>query len=350
MNKVTNINASQTTIDVASEWVAKLDRELTSEETLQLKSWLDESEKHKTAFLKLVALWDKMESLSRLSELFEPAVETKRSKSRSFFGIAASLALISIVFMGVLLNTNLLGTQPHMQTILYQTDYSTKVGEQATFYLQDQTALKLNTNSVARVTYTDKQRLIELVQGELFVEVAHNAAKPLSVHARGTVFQATGTAFNVELLNNKVEMIVTDGRVLVSGVQQLAKSLLEKADVRLSKDSLAVVKGQKVRLSENDKRPVLVKKLDVDIASDLAWQEGELVFSGESLYEAMQEVSRYTEFNFKFSQQEIKQLQIAGLFKTDDVDGLLKALEYNFDIISEVSDNRTVTLSMKEKL
>ena len=78
------------------------------------------------------------------------------------------------------------------QQIVSENHYSTEVGEHATFYLQDNTKVVLNTDSKLKVTYTDKQRLFELQQGELHVTVAHNAQQPLSVHAGSRVIQAVG--------------------------------------------------------------------------------------------------------------------------------------------------------------
>ena len=130
----------------------------------------------------------------------------------------------------------------------FNEQYETKVGEQSTFFLQDKSKIILNTNSLVKVTYTDKQRLFELLRGEIHVVVAHNKDKPLSVYAGSNIIQAVGTAFNVQLGNEEIELIVTDGKVLVSDINSQTVAPLKLKNVYLSPESFAVSKGQKAKL------------------------------------------------------------------------------------------------------
>jgi len=359
MTKVINIDVSKDMTrevnNIACNWVAKLDRTLSSTEIVELRTWLNESEQHKNAFYQMVKLWDKMECLSQLSEIFDRKHEAKRSRRSSFVAIAASLALVSVIGFGAVLGGYFQNDLDNKQVVLFQTEYSTQVGEQTTVLLHDKTEITLNTNSAVRVTYTNKQRLIELERGELHVDVAHNKEQPLSVSASDIVFKAVGTSFNVEMLNNEIEMIVTDGKVLVSTLENSENSensLIKQSNVGNTSDAIEVVKGQKVKVNHERSMPLVIDEESEQIAADLAWQGGDLVFQGETLDEVMHEVARYTEYNFEFAEDEIKQFQVAGLFKTDDVDGLLKSLEYNFDVVSERSGTSStadvITLSMKK--
>jgi transmembrane sensor len=81
-----------------------------------------------------------------------------------------------------------------------------------------------------------------------------------------------------------------------------------------------------------------------DLDADLSWQQGELIFRGESLETALREISRYTSYHFELADNQLKKLQIAGLFRTDDIDGLLAALEQNFAIDHQRIDNQTILL------
>lgn len=347
MSKVTSINREQETIDTACMWVAKLDRDLTSSELQALKVWLNESKSNEETFLKMVQLWDKIDALSKLSDLFEYKPANEPSQRNPILAMAASFAFISILAITIVLNGSFLSGNDTKQIVLFEAKYSTDVGEQRTVLLQDNTEIKLNTNSVVSVTYTDKQRLIELNKGEVYVDVAHNKELPLSVYADGNIIQAVGTAFNVEMYGNEIEVIVTDGKVLVGNQEQIDGSLLETANVKLSPKSFVITKGQKVQLLESLNTPKLVRDSGQDMIPELAWQKGQLIFEGESLIEAMQEVSRYTQLQFEFSHEELQETEIAGLFKTNDIDGLLKALEYNFDIVSEETSEGVMLLKKK---
>jgi transmembrane sensor len=232
-----------------------------------------------------------------------------------------------------------------MQVVQFNSEYETKVGEQSTFFLQDKTKIKLNTNSFVKVTYTDKQRVFELLRGEMHVDVAHNKQKPLSVYAGSNIIQAVGTSFNVELSSENVELIVTAGKVLVSDINTLNVAPLKLKNVHLSPKSFAVSKGQKAKLRSTN--TTIIGSDERKLASDLAWQQGNLIFRGESLLEAMQEVSRYTNYQFDFGDEDTKALQIAGLFKTSDISGLLAALESNFNVVFEKMSKNKIRLSKK---
>jgi transmembrane sensor len=81
------------------------------------------------------------------------------------------------------------------------------------------------------------------------------------------------------------------------------------------------------------------------VQSDLAWQQGMLVFHGEPLSEALKEISRYTSINFTLADDQVKQRRVAGYFKAGDIQGLLFALKNNFNITYSKRDDQTIVLS-----
>jgi transmembrane sensor len=343
MSNVIEINKDP--MDEASLWITRLDRGLSEQEQLELKVWLDISHTHVEIFMQLVKLWDKMESLSQLSELFPHKPQPAPKNKTPLFAWAASFIFASLISLGLWLNADVFLGQGSTQVVQFNSDYETKIGEQSTFFLQDKTRIKLNTNSLVRVTYTDKQRVFELLRGEMHVVVAHNEHKPLSVYAGSNIIQAVGTAFNVELGSEEVELIVTDGKVLVSDINSQTVEPLKLTNVYLSPKSFAVNKGQKAQLKASNTS--IIGSDSGKLASDLAWQQGNLIFRGESLFDAMQEVSRYTNYQFDFGDEETKSLQIAGLFKTSDISGLLAALESNFNVVFKKISTDKIRLSKK---
>lgn len=345
MSNVVGINLNKDPIDEASLWITRLDRGLSNLELSELKTWLQASPTHVETFMQLVKLWDKMESLSQLSELFPHKPQHVPSKKTPTLAWAASFILASLISLGLWLNADVFMGQGVTQVVQFNSQYETKIGEQSTFFLQDKTQVRLNTNSLVKVTYTDTQRVFELLRGEMHVVVAHNKQKPLSVYAGSNIIQAVGTAFNVELSNKEVELIVTDGKVLVSDINSQTIAPLKLKNVHLSPKSFAVVKGQKAQLKATSTS--IIGNDKGKLASDLAWQQGNLIFRGESLFDAMQEVARYTNYQFDFDDEETKSLQIAGLFKTSDISGLLAALESNFDVIFKKVNNNRIRLSKK---
>ena len=82
-----------------------------------------------------------------------------------------------------------------------------------------------------------------------------------------------------------------------------------------------------------------------EIAVKLSWREGNLIFRGESLAEAVDEIGRYTSVEFVILDENLKKLRISGLFKSGDVEGLLVTLRKNFNISHTRQGKETVILS-----
>jgi transmembrane sensor len=123
--------------------------------------------------------------------------------------------------------------------------------------------------------------------------------------------------------DNEVALLVTDGKVLVAK-QEVQQTIEKIVAERLPATSMAVAKGEKVVLGATQE--TIAKADDNEITAQLSWRQGNLVFRGETLEDALVEINRYTSVQFEVIDESIKQERIAGLFKAGDVDGLLAAL------------------------
>lgn len=322
--------------DQASDWLARLDRGLSAAEEQELKTWLSQHPDNRRELLRLASLWDKMDSLSLLTELFPPARQPNRRKV-FYPAIAASLALLVVAGWLVQRSFDWPGTAANPTAANVSSIYETAVGERSTVRLPDQSVLTLNTNSLIKVTYAQTHRLLVLERGEMSIEVAHDPRRPLSVSAGRKVVRAVGTAFNVQIIDSgQVELIVTDGTVMV--VDDAVT-----APVRtIGTTPRTVTKGERVLLGAD--RETISKVSDSTLSAELSWRQGNLIFRGETLAVAIAEVSRYTPVKFEIADERLKDLRIGGLFKAGDVDGLLATLKENFNIDSERLDAERVLL------
>lgn len=348
MSNIYNFSPEKKIYEEAGLWIARLDRGLSSKEEMALHQWLAVSASHRQALVKSGQVWDKTEVLSKLADLFpesaEQAVVVKRS-----WALPAMAASIAVFMLGILLVMPQLNpAEPVAEMVASNLEglYQTPIGESTTVSLPDGTELILNTNTTVRVYYSENQRLLRLDQGELHVNVAHDETRPLSVIAGGQVVQAVGTAFNIELNASRiVELVVTEGKVLVTDLEPSVFNPVSADVIVMPSNSLAVSQGQRILLGELDIEVEVIAPSEIEdseIEIQLSWQEGNLVFRGESLEEAIQEISRYTAVEFVFLNEDLKQLKVAGLFQTGDVDGLLTALNDNFSINSQRIDQRVL--------
>ena len=73
--------------------------------------------------------------------------------------------------------------------------------------------LTLNTDSELSVDYSGDNRIIHLSRGEVNFDVAKDPHRPFVVYAGDGLVWAVGTAFNVRLIEDSVDLTVTEGRV-----------------------------------------------------------------------------------------------------------------------------------------
>ncbi len=328
-------------LDQASDWIAKIDRELSPLETKAFQRWMHTSPEHMKVMLEVGKMWDKLDELNRLSDVFPKSEVKSKANSHKYLAIAASLILlVSVLFLQPSLSP--LHMEPQYTALT--THYKTEVGERNTIHLPDSSVLLLNTNSLVNINYNQQARVIELIQGELHIDVAHNSARPLQVIAGGKVIQAVGTAFNVEVVDDLVELIVTDGKVLVD----YESNAMEIQP--LSSDAIPVAKGEIINLNSALAltQSTVNKVASNDMTSKLSWRKGNLIFRGDSLAEAIKEISRYTDISFELADDEaLRDIKVAGMFKTGDIAALLSMLEKSFNIEHKKVDEQTIMLSLK---
>tara|TARA_R110001592_G_scaffold81338_3_gene241468 strand:+ start:5199 stop:6278 length:1080 start_codon:yes stop_codon:yes gene_type:complete len=350
IHKQNIIDEEEKRLDDASDWLAKIDRNLTKQEKASLQTWLSLSVKNTEVLLEVAHLWDKMDDLSRLSDLFPQTSSSTTKKYSSWLGAMAASAIfaISVGFYQSGFNFSLFGQSDQSAVVAMQMNYQTGIGESNTINLPDNSKIVLNTNSFVQVRYTSSARIIDLQRGEIHINVAHDKSRPLSVIAGGKIIQAVGTAFNVEVRNKLVELIVTDGKVLVAAKNNaIANTDIDEMAKRLPKNSMAVSKGEKIDLDLTGNTVDKVIKVDpIEVAANLSWRTGNLIFRGESLAEVMAEISRYTNITFELSDDEqLQKVKVAGMFKTGDVTGLLEVLSNNFNIRYERVDKDKIILN-----
>jgi transmembrane sensor len=179
--------------------------------------------------------------------------------------------------------------------------------------------VSLNTNTRVRVALTEKQRRVEILQGEAQFEVAHDTQRPFLVTAGNTVVRAVGTAFVVRKRNEEsVDVLVSEGRVVINPPSVTLVSAGQMAQVR--------------------KRVVTTRAID-DITRRLAWIGGMLIFRDETLSEAVGEFNRYNHRQLVIADPAIASRRIGGAFKANNPDNFATAVQRMFAIEARVDES-----------
>jgi transmembrane sensor len=106
--------------------------------------------------------------------------------------------------------------------------------------------------------------------------------------------------------------------------------------------------GEQAELGLQDV-PSIAPVLPDQMAAKLAWQQGEIVFQGESLQEAIAEVNRYNAQQLVIVDDRIKAIPIGGRFKTGELANLLDILEHGFGISATSVTPGKIELAAKDE-
>lgn len=354
MTTVVPISRDEERLEAACRWTVRLDEGLSAGDEAALGTWLAGHPRNPAALIEVAQAWDKLDCLSRLADVFPieqsmaHAATVNRPPRRPAAAWLAAAACVLVACTWLFAPQWYSGEQPRERlTAQTAATYQTAIGEHRTVRLSDGTVMTLNTDSRVSVAYSESARLLELVRGEIHVEVVPDPVRPLSVIAGDRVVQAVGTAFTVELtVGHEVELVVTEGKVLV-GVRaprshtDPAQGLITPA-LREAVGTRTVSAGQELiaRAAED----VVVPVSPEDIEVELAWRDGRLIFRDEPLEQAIAEIERYTIVDFVFLDDSLKQQSISGRYKTGDIEALLLALRANFDIRYEYDGANRVLL------
>jgi transmembrane sensor len=344
---------SNSVIDEASAWIAKLDRDLTESEKQVLVRWLRSDSQNAETLLELAQLWDKMGALSRLAEVFphtsmDVAVRSKMRWTKAVSTLAVTCLVIALVLVAELVPTKQADDELIAQSARI---YETAIGGLSKIELTDGSIITLNTNSRLKVDFNRSYRAIQLHRGEVHIDVAHDPSRPLTLTAGNRVFKAVGTAFTVRFLQpEQIELFVADGKVeVVTDLSYKTNALVDVIDqssTSVVPQKLLVERGERLMLQPQGEKLEQLEGDELDV--QLSWREGNLIFQGESLSDAIAEIGRYTSVEFVIMDENLASIRVAGLFKAGDVSGFLSSLQASFNISHQRADNGIILLTSPE--
>ncbi len=325
----------------AARWVVRLDEgRLSDAERTEFEVWRSLSPAHADAFNRMREAWRDLDALAAVSvglpdaapdpALGPARVRHVRPLMWGGLGLAAA-SLIAAVVVGFSMPSAPTGATLAQNAAAPAANlFRTELGGLENIALPDGSSVTLNTASQIEVRFDQAERSIRLLDGEAFFDVAHDAERPFRVYARDGVAAAVGTAFSVRLHPDSVEVIVSEGKVSFAEAEQ--------ANIPVA----FIAAGQAA--SFND-RVNIIETVDLqEVERRLSWTEGRLVFAGEPLSRVVADISRYTNVNIVFADDEVANMPVGGYFDVGEVDRLLDALETSFALHVERVDDTHVRI------
>jgi transmembrane sensor len=332
----------------AADWLIRRDRGLSAPEQDAFFQWLAADPRHGERFAQHQRTWKEFNLLAqwRPEHSAEPNPDLLAKPHRRVRWLAwtAPLALAASLALGFFLSSRTTPTTDIAAPTIARANQGTRV-------LEDGSTVELRNDSEIAVAFTEGERRVALVRGEAFFTVAKNASLPFIVHANGVDVRAVGTAFNVRLDVDRVEVLVTEGRVGVRGpgaqeggqTVEDASFFRESHDFRSPLSEILVSGGERAVVSL---APAVAPSLsvvdDAEIARLLAWQPRLLDFESTPLAEIVAEFNRRNSTQLVLADATLETMPIVASVRSDNVEGFVRLLEAGGSVRVERRRDRIV--------
>ena len=323
--------------EAAARWAVRLDGEnVPDEDRRAFETWRNGSVENAEAYERATAamrVFDDAQDDQTLDALRRAAL--RYQPERSFFGgkaLAAAIALIAvglatlIAFHG---GPNLFKRAPVAS--LYDkgaADYVTRRGEKLDVTLPDGSAVTLNTDTDLDVVFDGRHRKVEILRGQAFFNVAKDPLRPFVVVAGGKQIVAVGTAFDVRLDENRVEVLLVEGRVVVENVTHAGSAMPVTEDVNAS---IQLDAGEALVATDEE----VIRSAAQHPERLLKWRDGLIEFDNTTLAEAVAEFNRYSAQTIRIEDPALARLPISGVFRTNSQRKFLEAVTSLHPVVIE---------------
>jgi transmembrane sensor len=194
--------------------------------------------------------------------------------------------------------------------------YTTEIGEMRTVVLQDGTIAHLNTQSRLTWIGTGADRRVVLQQGEVLLDVVHDAQRPFRLLVDRSEIRDLGTRFDVyRKSSGNVVVTVISGTVAVDGIETGSAHGEWKATLTTDHQVEYTPFGP------------IEKPHSIVANQAITWRDGVLVTGGEYFPNVVSELSRYTSKRILIADWRLNSLKIGGAFSIRDVRAALALIQ-----------------------
>nr|WP_314565293.1 FecR family protein [uncultured Pseudomonas sp.] len=296
----------------AAEWLLRLhEGELSDAQRLAFEGWKQQGPHYAEAAARMEAVVARMQALrgkkaparAALNAAFTQPKSRRRKHALRALAVACSLAIPAAALL----------VSPYPQQ--WMADVRNGPGQWQTLQLADGSTLTLNGISAANLHFDGKQRRIELLQGEILVEVAHDGTRPFVVQTPQGTLRALGTRFVVKREGDVTVLSMLESRVA-------AQSANGQQTLEVDAGSQALMQSTAVRLAGT-----------IDPSSiNEAWRRHQLVVENRPLPQVLDEIARHRAGRVQFDRDALQSLRVSAVIPLDDSDQALQLLAQTLPI------------------
>ncbi len=305
-------DARQHIEEQAAEWMLRLhEGELSEAQRLAFECWKQQGPHYAAAAARMEEVIARMQALRNKKTPARAALNAAFAHQKSHRRKNAVRALLLACSLAIPATALLVSPYPQQ----WMADVRNGPGQWHTQRLVDGSTLTFNGISAANLHFDGQQRRVELLQGEILVEVAHDSRRPFIVQTPQGTLRALGTRFVVKLEGDTTVLTMLQSRVA-------AQSANAGAVLEVDAGSQALLREQDVRLAGS-----------IDPASiNEAWRRHQLVVENRPLAEVLDEISRHRSGLLHFDRAALQNLRVSAVIPLDDSDHALQLLAQTLPI------------------
>ncbi|MFI8033009.1 FecR family protein [Acinetobacter sp. ABJ_C3_5] len=300
-------------VEEAALWIVQLssdDESTRHHAQLKFNQWKQRSQHHQKIAADIEQCIYSIQIVSQATpdkKLVKSALKAGLGSSKTYkylrAGSAFSLALFAFSF-GILFLTN--------YSVAYLTaDIQGNTAQWTDQTLTDGSRLILRGKSAVNVNFQGKQRVIELVQGQIYIDVAKDPHRPLIVKTPHGQIQALGTAFSVDYSTEATQLKMLHSRVRV----HVANGY--------SQPSVIINAGQAVSLNQHGIQALST----VNIYNEQQkWQKHQLMVENLPLDQVLKQLDQNYKGKILFNSSALHKIQVNAVLPLDQTQDSLKLL------------------------
>lgn len=313
----------------ASGWIVRIKaHDATEAEREAFEAWRNADPANAAAYAKMERTWGLVASMQHLKgrAAANDAAPPRHTWTRPAIALAAS-AVLAIGALYWFTRSPTAAPGQH---------YVTAPAEIRTITLADGSTITLSGAGEASIGIGDNERRVQLTAGSALFDVQHDESRPFIVETPQGDIRVLGTEFVVRIAGDKVRTTVLRGSV--SGAAQRSGLFAGQSE------PVTAQINEEIVLSEGNAE--LIEINAEVIPRRLAWRENMLAFDGETLNEAIAEVSQQTGWQFELADPSLGDERVGGYVHADP-EAFIELMSSSLNVEARREGERRVVLSRR---
>lgn len=286
----------------AAQWLVQLDNQADADLQAEFEVWLSAAPEHAAAIARLQGRLGALQHLPPQAASKALRMAPRKPLGKPMRALALAIALAPVAW----------STTNYWQQGYLSADLSTSGGDWLDHHLDDGSLVQLDGDSAVDLHFDSKERRIELLRGEVLVDVAKDP-RPFVVVTPHANVRALGTRFTVERQHDATLVTMFESTTAINSAGQ----------------SLQLATNQRVRLTREG--PGEVEQVQAE-PLEQAWRKHQLLAQDQALTDVLSRLSRHYRGLLWVDHKALAGMRVTVMLPLDDPDRSLRLLQRTLPI------------------